>query len=61
MSDFAKVNAIYGTFFEKDPPARVAVAVKELPKGSKFEIECTIAYPNTNNLKEKLWFMKYIN
>ena len=31
MSDFDKVNAVYKKYFEKDPPARVAVAVAELP------------------------------
>lgn len=39
MNDFAKVNAIYGSFFEKDPPARSTVAVAALPKAARVEIE----------------------
>ena len=39
MNDFAKVNEIYARYFEKDPPARACVAVKELPKGAMVEIE----------------------
>ncbi len=41
MSDFAAVNAVYGEFFKgtDTPPARSTVAVKELPRGSRVEIE----------------------
>ena len=39
MNDFAKMNAIYGEFFVKDPPARSTVAVAALPKGALVEIE----------------------
>ncbi len=39
MGDFAKVNEVYGKFFPKPYPARAAVAVRELPKGAKVEIE----------------------
>jgi 2-iminobutanoate/2-iminopropanoate deaminase len=42
MNDFAKVNAIYGACFEKEPPARSTVAVLALPKMARVEIE-TIA------------------
>ena len=31
MSLFAEMNAVYGTYFQVDPPARAAFAVKELP------------------------------
>lgn len=35
MSDFARVNAIYGSYFTSDNyPSRVAIAVAELPKGA---------------------------
>lgn len=35
MSDFAKVNAIYGTYFaDKSYPSRTAIAVADLPKGA---------------------------
>ncbi len=40
MGDFAAVNEVYATRFESDPPARAAVAVKELPKGVDVEISC---------------------
>ncbi|MCS6837312.1 MAG: RidA family protein [Bdellovibrionaceae bacterium] len=43
MSDFQKVNEIYGRYFPVNPPARSTVAVKELPRGAKVEIE-VIAY-----------------
>lgn len=39
MSDFASVNEVYGKYFAKEPPARSTVAVKELPKNVKVEIE----------------------
>ena len=40
MGDFAAVNEVYATRFEAEPPARAAVAVKELPKGVDVEISC---------------------
>jgi 2-iminobutanoate/2-iminopropanoate deaminase len=40
MSDFNKVNEIYGISFSDDPPARETVAVKTLPKNCKVEISC---------------------
>ncbi len=45
MNDFAKVNKIYGEYFSEEPPARACVAVFELPKGAKFEVEAIVAYP----------------
>lgn len=42
MGDFAKVNEVYGSFFEGNYPARSCVAVKELPKTAKVEIECMV-------------------
>ncbi len=39
INNFASVNEIYGEYF-KHKPARSTVAVKELPKGAKVEIEC---------------------
>jgi reactive intermediate/imine deaminase len=32
MDDFGKVNEIYGSYFDREPPARETVAVKSLPK-----------------------------
>ncbi len=39
MADFDEVNAVYGEFFRKDPPARVCVEVSGLPKGARVEID----------------------
>lgn len=39
MDDFAKVNAVYAKYFEKDCPARSCVEVARLPKDVKVEIE----------------------
>ncbi|GAB6045456.1 RidA family protein [Caminibacter profundus] len=39
INNFAAVNEVYGKYFEHKP-ARSTVAVKELPKGAKVEIEC---------------------
>jgi 2-iminobutanoate/2-iminopropanoate deaminase len=38
MSLFAQVNAVYGTYFAGDFPARETVAVKGLPRGVNVEI-----------------------
>ncbi|NLV19476.1 MAG: RidA family protein [Bacteroidetes bacterium] len=42
MTDFMAMNKIYGRVYEKNPPVRAAVAVKDLPLGALIEIE-TIA------------------
>lgn len=39
MADFAAVNEVYARYFVNKPPARVTVAVKDLPKGAKIEID----------------------
>lgn len=41
MAAFATVNGIYGRFFSAEPPARVTVEVKGLPRGALVEIEVT--------------------
>lgn len=38
MDDFAQVNTIYGSYFEKDYPARETVEVARLPKDVNVEI-----------------------
>jgi 2-iminobutanoate/2-iminopropanoate deaminase len=44
MGDFARVNEVYGSFFEDaDPPARVAIGVAALPKGADVEIDAIVA------------------
>ena len=45
MNDFAKVNGVYGSYFESDPPARGTVAVAALPKGARVEIEAIARVP----------------
>lgn len=45
LGDFEKVNEIYGSYFENEPPARTTVQVAALPKGAKVEIEA-IAFIN---------------
>ena len=40
IQDFAAMNAVYGTYFPKDPPARSTVAVSGLAVGARVEIEC---------------------
>ncbi|WP_114571250.1 RidA family protein [Exiguobacterium flavidum] len=39
MDDFAEFNAAYGSYFDTHHPARSCVAVKELPKGARVEVE----------------------
>ena len=39
MNDFAAVNEVYASFFEKDCPACSCVEVARLPKDVKIEIE----------------------
>src|SRR2546421_6947638 len=40
MSDFQAMNAIYASYFEGLAPARSTVAVAELPRKARVEIEC---------------------
>jgi 2-iminobutanoate/2-iminopropanoate deaminase len=46
MAAFAEVNEVYGSFFESDPPARVAFGVAALPKGAQVEIDAILAVPD---------------
>lgn len=39
LTDFARVNDAYGSYFKEEPPARSTVQVAALPKGAKVEIE----------------------
>ena len=43
MSLFTEVNAVYGSYFTGDYPARETVAVKGLPKGVNVEISMIAA------------------
>jgi 2-iminobutanoate/2-iminopropanoate deaminase len=40
MSNFPKVNEIYGRYFSENPPARETVEVSRLPKDVNVEISC---------------------
>lgn len=41
MNDFQKMNEVYATYFAEPYPARVTVAVKQLPKNAIVEIAAT--------------------
>jgi 2-iminobutanoate/2-iminopropanoate deaminase len=45
MGSFGAINEVYESFFESDPPARVAVGVAALPRGAKVEIDAVVAIP----------------
>ena len=40
LNDFAKVNSVYGSYFEAMPPARETVQVSRLPLDVPIEISC---------------------
>lgn len=44
MADFAKVNAVYGRYFPKEPPARSTFQVAGLPRNARIEIELVAAF-----------------
>ncbi|HLY35659.1 MAG TPA: Rid family hydrolase, partial [Candidatus Limnocylindria bacterium] len=46
MSAFAQINDVYESFFESDPPARVAIGVAALPRGAMVEIDAVVAVPD---------------
>lgn len=40
INDFAKINAVYATYFSSDFPARETVQVSDLPMSVPIEISC---------------------
>ncbi len=40
IRDYAAMNAVYASYFPKDPPARSTVAGSGLALGARVEIEC---------------------
>ena len=40
IADYVAMNAVYATYFPKDPPARSTVAGSGLALGARVEIEC---------------------
>lgn len=45
LSNFATVNEIMSQYFKQPYPARAAIGVKELPKGSQIEIDGVMELP----------------
>ncbi len=45
MAAFSAVNEVYASFFESNPPARVAVGVAALPRGAQVEMDAIVALP----------------
>ncbi|HOO97293.1 MAG TPA: RidA family protein [Caldisericia bacterium] len=45
MDYFKEMGEIYKTFFTENPPARAAVAVKELPLGFDVEMDAIVKLP----------------
>src|SRR5436305_13217997 len=45
MASVKAINEVYESFFESDPPARVAIGVAALPRGAKVEIDAVVAVP----------------
>jgi 2-iminobutanoate/2-iminopropanoate deaminase len=43
IADYAAMNAVYATYWPKDPPARSAVAGSGLALGALVEVECIAA------------------
>jgi 2-iminobutanoate/2-iminopropanoate deaminase len=43
LSAFAEVNEAYASYFEAEPPARVAIGVAALPKGAQVEVDAVVA------------------
>lgn len=39
LADFPAMNAVYGKFFPKDPPARATIQAAKLPAGAMVEID----------------------
>lgn len=40
LNNFAAINAVYGSYFKENPPARETVEVSRLPKDVNVEISC---------------------
>ena len=45
LNDFGKMNEVYGSFFESQPPARATVEVARLPRDVKVEIAAIAVAP----------------
>ena len=45
LTDFAKMNEVYTTYFKSAPPARATVEVSHLPRSAKVEISAIAVHP----------------
>ena len=52
FGDFQKMNEVYSTYFQDNPPARSTVGVSTLPKNAKVEIEA-IAFAGESGAGDK--------
>jgi 2-iminobutanoate/2-iminopropanoate deaminase len=43
VSEFPRMNEVYGRYFPAEPPARATVEVARLPRGARVEIEAIAA------------------
>jgi 2-iminobutanoate/2-iminopropanoate deaminase len=43
MTEFPKMNEVYGRYFPEHPPARATVQAARLPRDVRVEIECVAA------------------
>ena len=48
LSNFATVNEVMSQYFNEPYPARAAIGVAQLPKGSQIEIDGILELPSTN-------------
>lgn len=46
MDNFKKINTVYGSYFEENPPARETVEVSRLPLDVNVEISCIALVKN---------------
>ncbi|MDC0388681.1 RidA family protein [Candidatus Thioglobus sp.] len=49
LSNFPKVNEIMAQYFDEPYPARAAVGIKELPKGSQVEMDGVMVIESCND------------
>jgi len=44
FADFPKMNAVYGRYFPKEPPARTTIQAAGLPMKARIEIDFIAAF-----------------
>ena len=53
FGDFQKMNEVYATYFDSQPPARSTVGVASLPKNARIEIEVIALADDTDTRSGK--------